>query len=403
MKSNPKTESQRIAALRSLNILDTLPEQEYDQITKLVASICDTPIALISLLDEDRQWFKSKVGVDHCETDKKYSFCNYAIHSEDELMEVSDAREDERFKKNPLVEGETQVVFYAGVPLRNKDGYALGTLCVIDYQLRTLSQKQKEGLMFLANQVIKLFELHSINRGLKKTQKQLKEKNAQLRNFAGVVSHDMKMPLANMIVTIDVLKAKYKESLDSAGFEYLNSLKKSSFQLSDYITNILTHYESDSITSNKKSLEEFDVYTLVEDIIEMLDIGDDCVITFPEENTDIFTNRVALEQILLNLIGNSLKYNDKPKIEIDIDFKKEPNFYRFFVKDNGIGIPKDKQKEIFNLFSIVAENDRKGNKGNGIGLSTVKKMIHNLGGKISVNSIEGKETTFEFTIERTKK
>lgn len=403
MKSNPKTESQRIAALRSLNILDTLPEQEYDQITKLVASICDTPIALISLLDEDRQWFKSKVGVDHCETDKKYSFCNYAIHSEDELMEVSDAREDERFKKNPLVEGETQVVFYAGVPLRNKDGYALGTLCVIDYQPRTLSQKQKEGLMFLANQVIKLFELHSINRGLKKTQKQLKEKNAQLRNFAGVVSHDMKMPLANMIVTIDVLKAKYKESLDSAGFEYLNSLKKSSFQLSDYITNILTHYESDSITSNKKSLKEFDVYTLVEDIIEMLDIGDDCVITFPEENTDIFTNRVALEQILLNLIGNSLKYNDKPKIEIDIDFKKEPNFYRFFVKDNGIGIPKDKQKEIFNLFSIVAENDRKGNKGNGIGLSTVKKMIHNLGGKISVNSIEGKETTFEFTIERTKK
>jgi signal transduction histidine kinase len=173
--------------------------------------------------------------------------------------------------------------------------------------------------------------------------------------------------------------------------------------LSDYITNILTHYESDNITSNEDSLEVFDVHTLVEDIVEMLDIGDDCDISFPEESIDIFTNRVALEQILLNLIGNSLKYNDKSKIEIDIDFKKESDFYRFFVKDNGIGIPKDKQKEIFNLFSIVAENDRKGNKGNGIGLSTVKKMIHNLGGEIKVSSVEGKGTTFEFTIERTKK
>ncbi|MBZ9650578.1 sensor histidine kinase [Psychroflexus montanilacus] len=403
MKTDPKTESQRLAALRSLDILDTLPEQEYDQITKLVASICDTPVALISLLDEDRQWFKSKVGIDHCETEKKYSFCNFAIHSDDDIMEVSDAREDERFKNNPLVEGDDQVIFYAGVPLRDKDGYALGTLCVIDHQPRTLSKKQKEGLFFLANQVIKLFELHSINRGLNKTQKQLKEKNAQLRNFAGVVSHDMKMPLANMIVTIDVLKAKYKDKLDEAGLDYLNNLKKSSFQLSDYISNILTHYESDSITSNEDSLEKFDVHSLVEDIVEMLDIGDDCDIRFPEESIDIYTNRVALEQILLNLIGNSLKYNDKPKIEIDIDFKKEPNFYRFYVKDNGIGIPEDKQKEIFNLFSTAAENDRKGNKGNGIGLSTVKKMIHNLGGKISVNSVEGKGTTFEFTVERTKK
>jgi len=403
MKTNPKTESQRLEALRSLDILDTLPEQEYDQITRLVASICDTPIALISLLDEDRQWFKSKVGVDHCETEKKYSFCNFAIHSEEDIMEVFDARKDTRFKENPLVKGDVNVVFYAGVPLRDKDGYALGTLCVIDHQPRTLSDKQKEGLKYLANQVIKLFELHSINKGLKQTQKQLQEKNAQLRNFAGVVSHDMKMPLANMIVTIDVLKAKYKNQLDKVGVDYLNNLKNSSFQLSDYISNILTHYESDTITNNEESLEIFDVHTLIEDIVEMLDVGPDCEITFPEESIDIYTNRVALEQIFLNLIGNSLKYNDKPKIKIDIDFKKEPHLYRFFVKDNGIGIPKDKQKEIFNLFTTAADNDRKGNKGNGIGLSTVKKMIHNMGGKISVESIEGQETSFEFTIERTKK
>lgn len=403
MKTNPKTESQRVSALKSLDILDTLPEEEYDQITKLVASICDTPVALISLLDDERQWFKSKVGIDYCDTDKQYSFCNLAIQSEDEILEISDAREDERFFENPLVYGDEKIVFYAGAPLRDKDGNALGTLCVIDYQPRTLSEGQREGLLFLANQVIKLFELHLTNKGLKQTQKQLREKNNQLRNFAGVVSHDMKMPLANMIVTIDILKAKYKSQLDEPGLDYLNNLKNSSFQLSDYITNILTHYESDNITSNEESLEVFDVHTLIEDIVEMLDIGDDFDIKFPEDSVDIYTNRVALEQILLNLIGNSLKYNDKPKIEIEVDFTKEPDFYRFFVKDNGIGIPEDKQKEIFDLFSTAAENDRRGNKGNGIGLSTVKKMIHNLGGEISVSSEEGKGTTFEFTIERTKK
>ena len=403
MKTNTKTESKRLAALRSLNILDTLPEQEYDQITKLVASICDTPIALISLLDEDRQWFKSKVGVDFCETEKKYSFCNFAINSEEDIMEVFDAREDDRFEDNPLVYGEDNVVFYAGVPLRDKDGFALGTLCVIDHQPRTLSAKQKEGLRFLANQVLKLFELHSINSGLKKTQEQLREKNYQLKNFAGVVSHDMKMPLANMIVTIDILKAKYKDKLDATGFEYLNNLKKSSFQLSDYISNILTHYESDSITNDEDSLEMFDLHSLIEDIVEMLDIGNDCDISFPEESIPIYTNRVALEQILLNLIGNSIKYNDKPKIEIDIDFKSDDTFYWFTIKDNGIGIPESKQKEIFNLFSTAAENDRKGNKGNGIGLSTVKKMIHNLGGKISVSSVEGQGATFQFTVERHNK
>lgn len=402
MKTEPKSESERVKALKDLDILDTHPEQEYDQITQLAASICDTPVALISLLDENRQWFKSRVGLDDCATEKKHSFCNYAIQSDEDIMEVFDARADTRFQNNPLVCRDNPVVFYAGATLRDKKGFALGTLCVIDYQPRTLSEKQKESLLFLANQVDKLFELHSINKGLKKTQKQLKEKNYQLRNFAGVVSHDMKMPLANMIVTIDILKAKYKDKLDDAGFDYLNNLKKSSFQLSDYISNILLHYESDNITSNEASLEVFDVHTLVEDIVEMLDIGKDCELSFPEESIEIYTNRIAVEQILLNLIGNSLKYNDKPKIEIEIDFKIEDDFYKFFVKDNGIGIPKDKQKEIFNLFSVAAPKDRKGNKGNGIGLSTVKKMIHNLGGDISVSSTEGEGTTFEFSIERTK-
>ncbi|MBS3739166.1 MAG: HAMP domain-containing histidine kinase, partial [Psychroflexus sp.] len=258
---------------------------------------------------------------------------------------------------------------------------------------------QKLALKNLANQVVKLFELRFKNENLREAQRNLKEKNTQLKNFAGVVSHDMKMPLANIIVTIDILKRKYNKVLDEAGFDYLNNLKQSAFKMSDYISNILTHYESDEITE-KQSKENIDVHELLEDVIELLDVNDNCDINLPADNIQLKCNKTAIEQILLNLLGNSLKYNDKEKIIVDIDVSEDEHYYYFSVKDNGIGIPKEKQKDIFKLFSTVAEKDRRGQKGNGIGLSTVRKLINNLGGTIDVESEKGVYTKISFSIEK---
>ena len=391
-------EQGRLKALQDLKILDSQPEKEYDELTELAAYICNTPVALISLIDEDRQWFKSKIGIETCETTRDISFCTHAIDQTDGVYEIQDTFSHKLFKNNPFVI-KKGVRFYAGAPLYHQDGHALGTICVIDYKPNKLSDKQKIALTNLANQVVKLFELRAKNENLREIQSHLREKNAQLSNFAGVVSHDMKMPLANIIITIDILKAKYKKTLDEAGFEYLNNLKQSAFKMSDYISNILTHYESDEITS-KQSHEDVDIQELLEDIIELLDVNDNCDINLPEKQMQIKCNKTAIEQILLNLIGNSLKYNDKDKIVVDIDVKEDKNFYHFSVKDNGIGIPKEKQKEIFKLFSTVAEKDRRGQKGNGIGLSTVRKLINNLGGRIDVESEEGVYTKFMFSIEK---
>lgn len=396
--TNDLSEIDRLKALKSLNILDTEPEKEYDDLTELAAYICDTPVALISLIDKDRQWFKSKVGIDTCHTEKEISFCTHAINFPDEIYEIEDASNHDFFKNNPFVV-KKGVRFYAGAPLNHKDGYALGTICVIDFKPKKLSDKQKIALKNLANQVVKLFELRSKNENLREIQSNLREKNAQLRNFAGVVSHDMKMPLANIIVTIDILKSKYKNLIDEAGFEYLNNLKQSAFKMSDYISNILTHYESDDITA-KTAHEEIDVLELLENIIELLDINDNCDINLPSNPMMIRCNKTAIEQILLNLIGNSLKYNDKDQIVVDIDVSEDDKYYYFSVKDNGIGIPLEKQNDIFKLFSTVAEKDRQGQKGNGIGLSTVKKLINNLGGHINVDSKEGVYTKFSFNIEK---
>lgn len=391
-------EQERIKALRALNILDTEPEREYDEITQLAAYICDTPVAFISLVDKNRQWLKSKVGIDTCETKRSDSFCTHAIQQPDIIYEIEDTSKHEKFVDNPFVT-EKGVKFYAGASLIHESGHVLGTICVIDFKAKTLTDQQKLALKNLANQAIKLLELRSRNQNLREFQSNLKEKNAQLRNFAGVVSHDMKMPLSNIIITIDILKSKYKESLDEMGFQYLNNLKQSAFKMSDYISNILTHYESDQITENQEK-EKIDIHELLENIIELLDVNDNCDINLPEKNFTIKCNTTAVEQILLNLIGNSLKYNDKDKIIVDINVTQDEDYYYFSVKDNGIGIPKEKQKDIFKLFSTAAEKDRRGQKGNGIGLSTVRKLINNLGGKVNIDSEEGVYTKFSFSIEK---
>lgn len=154
----PKNEAKRLKVLWQYDVLDTVPEEVFDDLTDLAAHICDAPIALISLIDEDRQWFKSRVGISAKQTSRDISFCAHAI-LQNGLFVVSDATKDPRFKKNPLVTGPQKIRFYAGVPLRSPDGYALGTLCVIDKKPRQLRPEQKRAMLVLARHVETQLEL----------------------------------------------------------------------------------------------------------------------------------------------------------------------------------------------------------------------------------------------------
>ncbi len=151
--TKPANEEARVIALDKYAILDTDPEQSFDDLTLLASYVCKTPMALISLVDEDRQWFKSRVGIDASETSRDIAFCSTAILQSDVFV-VPDALADERFRDNPLVVSDPHIRFYAGAPLINEDGYALGTLCVVDRAPRDLAPDQKEALQALSRLVL---------------------------------------------------------------------------------------------------------------------------------------------------------------------------------------------------------------------------------------------------------
>ncbi|MBQ0735381.1 sensor histidine kinase [Aquimarina celericrescens] len=398
--ATPINENFRLEALKSLDILDTQSEKEFDDITALANFLCDTEVALISLVDNDRQWFKSKDGlsIKTCETPRENSLCSYAILEPKKPLIIRDTRKDERFNANEIYLEDKPVIFYAGIPLIDKDGFALGTLCVMDKKPRELSKKQLESLQALARQVIILFELNKKNKDLEKIQAKLKKKNEALREFAKVISHDLKMPLANIVTTTDLLKLVLGDKLDEESLEYFEYIKSSSFSMSNYISDVLAHYESENLINKKP--ERFHLNQLLKEIVELLSIKPDFTIHFPENNPEVECNKLALKQIFFNLIGNSIKYNDKEQIVISIETTQDDKFNYFRITDNGMGIPTNKLDSIFDLFTTADTIDRSGNKGNGIGLSTVKKIVESLGGSITVTSKEKEYTTFDFSIKK---
>lgn len=170
-------EQERLEALKAYQILDTLPEKEFDDIVDLASTLCGTPISLISLLDSQRQWFKARTGLESTETPIEIAFCRHAIQRPQEVMVVNDTLQDERFKHNPLVTGDLHFRFYAGAPLLSAEGHPLGTLCIIDKSPRELTEDQQRILQVLARKVMERLELR---KQALQQQKELKEAEGQL-------------------------------------------------------------------------------------------------------------------------------------------------------------------------------------------------------------------------------
>lgn len=393
----PANESARQAAVARYAVLDTLPEESFDNITALMAYISDAPISLITLLDRERNFLKSHHGVELQESPRALSFCGHAINSDEPIMIVEDARKDIRFQDNPLVT-EFSAIFYAGVPIVSHDGYKLGTLCLYDHKPRTLNPAMRQALINMGKQVEILLEQRAQNIALLETQRKLIERNQELNDYAAVVSHDIKGSVNTLILIADVLKEDYSDKIDEDGVQWIDSLSTTAFSINKYVTGLLNHYTSSDLLTNEP--EQVRLAELFLDLKAMAGLTDEIKLTYPAQGPDLSVNRAALMQILLNLVTNAIKYNDKALIEIAIELEQTESYYCFKVRDNGMGIPEDKIASLFDLFSTAHRQDRDGSSGTGIGLSLVKKLVGQLGGELTVSSTPGKGSCFAFTLAR---
>lgn len=393
----PHNESVRLAALNEYNILDSPSEQAYDQLTELASSVCGTPIALVSLIDEKRQWFKSHHGLEAQETSRDIAFCAHAIHQE-QIFEIQDSRKDERFYDNPLVTGPTQVIFYAGAPLVTQDGMRLGTLCVINNKPSQLTELQKKQLVIIAQQVVVQLELKKSKRiqqdilaqslSLIKT---LKLKDKEMQQFVYAVSHDLKSPLltisgftnklTNELSAVTTEKQKYRFTRILENVTHMDVL----------LTNLL---DLSRVMNGDISKEPLDVTTLIQKNWQRLspvhrDLDIDFVLARPLQS--IWANQTLLSQCIDNLLGNAIRYRKlEHTLQLKIHTEESDTSVSLFISDNGIGIAENDQQRVFDVFEQINEG-----QGTGIGLSIVKAAMEKHNGLVNLVSALDKGSRFE--------
>jgi signal transduction histidine kinase len=404
--SIPFNEKERLAALREYRILDTEAEPEFDEITGLACEICQVPFSMITLIDEERQWIKSATNLKENEIanlnvqeiPRGIAFCAHAILFPFDPFVVTDMRKDRRFQNHPFVVGEPHIVFFAGIPLTNPEGFALGTLCLVDKRPRKLSESQLRALRILARQIIYLLELRKANFRLESMKEILQERNEELHQFAYVVSHDIKSPLASISLSGEMLRDQFGENIDEESDQLLKVLSRATLKIRNLVDGILSYYRAEWAMG--VGAESFDLKSFLDSIVEMFQISQQADFQYPQEERIIYMNKTALEQILVNLIQNGIKYNDKDIPRIEIRFSEDDRNYYFAVIDNGPGIEPEEQKKIFEIFTTLNSQDRFGTKGTGIGLSTVKKLVEKMSGLVSLKSVPGEGSEFSFFVRK---
>lgn len=397
----PDNELQRLAALKRYNILDTLPDNAFDDATKLVSYICGVPIAHISFIDENRQWFKSEIGIGISEVPREITFCRYTI-LDTEMVEINDTHLNERFKDDPNVTGGFNVRFYAGVPLTTPDGYNIGTLCAVDHIVKKLDENQKNALSIVAKHVIAQLELSTKNIELKE-QRKIAEKAVLARDsFLANMSHEIRTPLNAIIGFTDLLA---QTELDEMQRDYIESVQIAGENLLLIVNDIL---DLSKIESGNLAIESepFNIKKTLKHVYNLLKVKVQNDVEFDlfldaDLPDMIIGDQGRLNQILVNLIGNSLKFTSEGAVTVSVKKTEETDdtySLKFSVKDTGIGIPKNKLKTIFERFTQGEESTTRTFGGTGLGLSIVKQLIELQKSEIHVKSELNRGSEFYFTL-----
>jgi K+-sensing histidine kinase KdpD len=392
------TEQRRLAALHGYEVLDTAPESDFDDIAVLAAQLCRTPLAAISLLAADRQWFKAKQGLDFCETAREHSFCSHAMYADD-VMQVPDARLDPRFRDNPLVAGEPHIRFYAGAPLVTATGHPLGTLCVIDYEPRVLGPAECRGLRTLARHVIAQLELRQYARGLDEVNERLRDADRVKDEFLARVTHELRTPLTSINGYLEVLGDEGLSSGDGTGF--LERIRRNSDRLMALVDDMLLAAQAgrNAITLHRRSL---DLAALARAAVEQnrgLAAARGLAITAdaPQPVT-VEADEQRLGQALERLVLNAVKFTASGDITVRVVPRGADVLLE--VRDTGVGINEADLVRVLAPFRRSATAERAEVQGAGLGLSIVKAIVDGHGGRLAITSKPEHGTTISVILPR---
>jgi signal transduction histidine kinase len=385
-------EEERLLELYHYDILDTAEESDYNDIVELASQICKVPMSLVSIVDSGRQWFKARKGLGVEETPREFSFCAHAIADDYKVFEIEDATKDDRFFDNPLVTGDPNIRFYAGVPLTTQKGHKLGTLCVLDSKPGQLNDEQHSALKVLANQIIKCAEQKLQNRYLQTYQKRLQQQAEMQNKILSIVAHDVRSPLVSLQGIVELSQENLLSEAHKS--EMIEMWKKQMDNTMCLLSN-LVEWGKVQAGSDVQNTVPVNLYDIVQD--EFIKCG----IAATEKGNKlqnsidtkflVYGNENVLRFIIRNTLTNANKFTENGSI--DISATRSKNNVSIIVTDTGIGMSEQQVKNLLSGNHSMVGLGTRNEKGSGLGFMLIKDFVEMLDGQVTVDSALGKGTT----------
>lgn len=387
INSQAAGETARLEVLTKYGILDTPPDGSFDRITKLAATLLKVPVSIVSLVDSDRIWFKSKYGVEISEVPRDPGLCASAILEADFYL-VEDARRDPRTLANPLVAGEFGLQFYSAVPLKTSEGFNLGTLCVIDREPRTITIEEKEILMSLAEIVMHQIEL------------QLEARTAVQHHhkILNTTAHDLKNPVSIMPLLADLIMANKDNpaAIDDISRQIKSAGRRMANTINALIDSALSNSGNMALRMKKVAFTRLVRGVLDANQAPARRKAQEIVFT-SDKPCHIYGDQRKITEVVDNVVSNAIKFSDF-NTRIEVGLRLEGQNAVLTVTDEGPGLSKDDMKNMFRKFTCLSAEPTGGESSTGLGLFLSKEIVTAHNGKIYAES-NGKGKGSRFIIE----
>lgn len=394
---HPK-EPARLAVLRDHEILDTPDEPLFDGLVELAREGCRVPIALMTLVDAERQWFKAACGLEERETARHVSFCGHAI-LQDGLFQVFDARADPTFQDNPLVLGPPHIRFYAGQPLVTPEGLPLGTLCVIDTEPRQLDARQKNLLQVLARQIEANLELRRKSRDLERARIHAEQLAHSRIEFMATLSHEIRTPMNGVLGLAELLG---EQPLDGTARELAVALRDSGEALLDILNDVLD-FSKLEVDELELFEEPFELSVLLRKLHSLFfGSAERKGLQFRVEADPALPPVVRgdphrIRQVLANLIGNAIKFTKRGSVQLRAAVTPHGDV-EFRVSDTGPGMSDEVQRRLFEPWRQADASIAARYGGTGLGMAISRRLTELMGGSIACESRLGRGSAFVVTL-----